>query len=157
MSFEEGQNREEKMEVSGKFGESIQDFRAALNHVAERETAVPMKTANWLAPARKRQRRHHQHMALAWACAAVLCAATTLPFMVHSHPETAQHPAVQVIPTTTATAEAPQSGLLEQVDEDVSESVPSSLAPLADMDNWNSANASNGNSTQPTENTNAAH
>lgn len=156
MSFEEEQNREEKIEAAGELGKSIRDFRAALNHVAERETATPMLTANWLGPARKRLRRHHQHLALAWTCAAVLCAATTLPFMVHSHAG-AVHPVVQTISATTATVEAPQSGLLEQVDEDVSESVPSSLAPLAEMDNWNSANASNENSTQPTENTNAAH
>lgn len=156
MSFEEGQNREEKIEAAGEFGESIRDFRAVLNHVAERETATSMLTANWLAPARKRQRRHHQRLALAWVCAAVLCAATTLPFMVHSHAG-ALHPAVQAISTTTATVEAPQSGLLEQVDEDVSESVPSSLAPLTEMDNWNNTNASNENSSQPTENTNAAH
>ena len=157
MSFEDGQNREEKMEAAGEFGESIRDLRSALNHVVERETAVPMMTANWLAPARKRQRRHHQNVALAWACAAVLCAATTLPFMAHSHPEAVQHPALQAISTTTATVEAPQSGLLEQVDADVSESVPSSLAPLSEMDNWNSSNASGENSTQPTENSNAAH
>lgn len=157
MSFQEEQNREQTMEVAGEFGESIRDFRAALNHVAERETATPMMTANWLAPARLRQRRHHQHVALAWACAAVLCAATTLPFMVHPHPGVAVHPAVQAITTTTATVEAPQSGLLEQVDEDVSESAPSSLAPLTEMDSWNTTNASSENSTQPTENTNAAH
>lgn len=157
MSFNEEKNREENLKAAGELGESIRDFRAALNHLAERETATPM-TANWLAPARRRQRRHHQHLALAWACAALLCAATTLPFMLHSNAP-ASHPATQAISATktvtTAASEAPQTGLLEQVDEDVSESVPSSLAPLAEMDNLNSSNAS---SDEPTmENTNVAH
>lgn len=154
MSFNEEQNREEKMETAGEFGNAIQDFRAALNHLAERETAAPV-AANWLTPARRRQRRHHQHMALAWVCAAVLCAATTLPFMIHSHAP-ATHPAVQAMSTAPAVAIS-QTGLLEQVDEDVSESVPSSLAPLAEMDNWNSSNAASDDSTQATENANAAH
>lgn len=152
MSFNEEQNREEKMEAAGEFGSAIQDFRAALNHLAERETEATV-AANWLTPARRRQRRHHQHMALAWACAAVLCAATTLPFVIHSHAP-ATRPAAQAM-STAPVAAISQTGLLEQVDEDVSESVPSSLAPLTEMDNWNSSNASSDEST--TENTNVAH
>lgn len=141
--------QEQNTEPTGEFAASIRNFRSAVTHVAGRETAAPMLTANWLAPARRRQHRHHQHLVLGWVCAAVLCAATTLPLMLHQRGPEAR-PAAQ---TTTATAgmdAAPQSGLLEQVDEDVSESVPSSLAPLAEMDNMDSTNTASDSSSDQT-------
>lgn len=149
MSFDQEKNAEPK----GEFASSIRDFRAAVTHVAERETAAPM-SINWLMPARRRQQRHHQRVALGWACAAVLCAATTLPLMLHSHAPSAR-PAAQTMATATQ-RDAPQTGLLEQVDEDVTESVPSSLAPLAEMDNLDAADAPDG-TTPSTENMDAAH
>lgn len=155
MSFDEEQSKDKNLEPTGEFGRGIGDFRSVLTHLSAKHSEERGATVSWLAPARRRQRRHHQHLVLGWACAAVLCAATTLPLMLHSHGAVAR-PAVQ----TTATAissEAPQTGLLEQVDEDVSESVPSSLAPLTEIDNWNSASASSDDSSLTTENTNAAH
>jgi hypothetical protein len=140
------------LEPSGEFAASIRDFRSAVTHVAERETAHPVTTA-WLDPARKRRRAAHQRIALGWACAALLCFAT-LPFFSHSRPVAMVHP---VAPATTAAASTESdTALLEQIDTDVSESVPSSLAPLAGPDSWNTAstNTSSDSSLQQTESTN---
>jgi hypothetical protein len=140
------------MEPSGEFAASIRDFRSAVTHVAERETAHPV-TAAWLDPARKRVRAAHQRIALAWACAVLLCFAT-IPFSGHW-----RHVAViqTVAPArTTAPSIESDTALLEQVDTDVSESVPSSLAPLAGPDSWNttSTNNSSDSSLSQTESTN---
>ena len=131
------------LEPSGEFAASIRDFRSAVTHVAERETSRPLN-ASWLAPARKRRRNAQQRMALAWtACAALLCFAT-LPFFSHSRPSPA-HPAAPTLAAAAATSVSanPESdtALLEQVDTDISESVPPSLAPLADLDSLNPASS----------------
>jgi hypothetical protein len=123
------------LEPTGEFAASIRDFRSAVTHVAERETSRPV-SANWLAPARKRH-RSAQAMALAWGCAALLCLAT-LPFSLHSHPASI-HPAAPAV--ASAPAADSDTALLEQVDMDVSESVPPSLAPLADLDSLDTASS----------------
>lgn len=156
MSLNRDREQEQNPEPTGKFGEMLRDFRAAVTYVALRETAAPMRDSNWLAAARHRRRRHQQRVVLGWACAVLLCAAT-LPLATHSH-----GPATLPVEHTTATAvvdSTPESGLLEQVDADVSESVPSSLAPLAEMDTLNPANSTSDSSpdgtTLSTENKNA--
>ena len=131
------------LEPSGEFAASIRDFRSAVTHVAERETSRPLN-ASWLAPARKRRRNAQQRMALAWtACAALLCFAT-LPFFSHSRPSPIP-PAAPAVTAAGAPAVAPNpesdTALLEQVDTDISESVPPSLAPLADLDSLNTASS----------------
>lgn len=147
------------IEPSGELAASIRDFRSAVTHVADRETARPV-AAEWLAPARKRRRSHQQRVVLAWACAALLCFATLPWSSSHSH-RTVVHPAISAASVSVAPAAESDSALLEQVDADVSESVPSSLAPLAELDSWNaaSANVSSGSSRtlKSTERTNVAH
>lgn len=125
------------IEPSGEFAASVRDFRSAVTHIAERETARPV-SADWLSAARKRRRNHQQRMALSWACAALLFV-VTLPWLGHSRHIPSAHPVAQ----TASPAIAPESdsALLEQVDADVSESVPSSLAPLAELDNLNTTSA----------------
>jgi hypothetical protein len=122
------------LEPSGELAASIRDFRSAVTHVADRETARPVPE-NWLVPARKRRRGRQQRVALAWVCAALLCL-IALPWPTHSRPAPAQ-PAMQ----TAAAAPAPESdtALLQQVDANISDSVPPSLAPLAELDSWNTA------------------
>jgi hypothetical protein len=143
----------ETLEPSGSLGASIRDFRSAVTHVAERETAQPA-AANWLAPAQKRHRATQQRMALGWACAVLLVFAT-LPLSLHPR-HAVVTPVAKVIVTP---APVEDTALLDQVDTNLSESVPSSLAPLAELDSWNSASAktsgdsSNGTSTK-TEKTN---
>lgn len=125
-------NKQESIEPSGEFAASIRDFRSAVTHVAEREAGRPI-AANWLEPARKRHRTAQHRMALSWACAALLCLAT-LPITIHSRHDAVAH---NVTPAAIAPAASPDSdtALLEQVDTDVSESVPPSLAPLTELDN----------------------
>lgn len=131
--------KQKNLEPSGEFAASIRDFRSAVTYVAERETSRPLN-ASWLAPARKRRRNAQQRMALAWAaCAALLCFAT-LPFFSHSRPSPA-HPAAPAVVAVAAPASESDTALLEQVDTDISESVPPSLAPLADLDSLDTASS----------------
>ena len=127
-------NNEQNLNLEGAFAESIRDFRSAVSHIAERETARPV-AADWLTPARRRHRRAQVKtgvgIGLGWACAALLCL-STLPISLHSHP-------VPVHPVTQAAAAVPpaesDTALLDQVDSNLSSSVPSSLAPLAEAGN----------------------
>ena len=155
-------------EPTGEFAAAIRDFRAALTHVAERETARPL-AADWLAPARKRRRTHQHRLILAWGCAAALCA-VALPFapLPFGHqPEPAVVTRAAIEPAGTAALgpkAATERTLLEQVDEQVSEPVPSSLAPLAEMNNWGRASTNTssdsslgGMALALSEGTNASH
>lgn len=149
---------ENEREPSGEFAAAIRNFRSAVEHVAARETARPVPS-DWLVPARQRRSRAQHTMILAWVCAALLCLAM-LPFSINSRHAVEQQVAGPVV---TLTPES-DTALLEQVDTNVSESVPSSLAPLTELDNWNAAstntssNASaNGTSLKTMEKTNAAH
>jgi hypothetical protein len=124
------------LEPSGEFAASIDNFRSAVTHVAERETAKPV-SADWLAPARKRHRSAQLRMgfgiAMGWACAAALCVAT-LPLVTHSHPVVLTQPVAQSAAEPASTSD---TALLDQVDTNISEEVPSSLAPLAELDSLN--------------------
>lgn len=136
-------DQNQNTEPTGDFAAAIRDFRAAVTHVAERETARPM-AVDWLAPARKRRRARQHRLVLAWACAAALCFATVPLFMMPISVHVGSAP-IHVAGRTPAPAPPqsgePDPGLLEQVDEQVSESVPSSLAPLQEMENMNMASA----------------
>jgi hypothetical protein len=152
-------NQHNSIEPSGELAASISDFRSAVTHVADRETARPVPV-DWLTPARKRRRTHQQRTALAWACAALLCLATLPWSSSHSH-LTATRPAILTAAVLVAPAAESDSALLEQVDADVSEAVPSSLAPLAG-DSWGTTSTSSGTSAPGTtlksrERTNVAH
>jgi hypothetical protein len=151
---------EKSLEPSGELAVAIHDFHSAVTHVADRETTHQVP-ADWLAPARKRRRRAQQSMVLAWACAVLFCLAM-LPLSMDSHHAAVQH----VAQTSAATVPAPESdsALLEQVDTNVSESVPSPLAPLAELQTWSSASANtssdssaNGASPAHMEKTNVTH
>ena len=152
----------EALEPSGKFAESISDFRSAVTHVAGRETAQPV-SADWLAPARHRHRKAQLKVgvgiAMGWACAAVLCFAT-LPLFTHPHHTAAAH--VVTVSPAAANTES-DSALLEQVDTNISESVPSSLEPLNELESWSSTSTNtsgdspNGTPLNQTEKTNVSH
>ncbi len=153
----------EALEPSGEFASSIGDFRSAVTHVAGRETAQPV-SVDWLVPARHRHRRAQLRVglgiAVGWACAALLCVAT-LPLFTHPHHAAVAH-VVTVSPAAAVTVES-DSALLEQVDTNISESVPTPLEPLAELESWNSTSTNtsgdsvNGTSLNQTEKTNVAH
>lgn len=136
---------EHDLEPAGEFASGIRDFRAAVTHVAERETTRPL-AIDWLAPARKRRRSHQHRLVLGWACAAALCFAT-VPFAIMpltTHSNSAPAHMAQQAPAPLVQTNEPESGggLMEQVDADVSESVPSSLAPLAELGSTDTASTS---------------
>jgi hypothetical protein len=125
------------LEPAGELAASISLFRAGMHSIAERETARPV-AADWLVPARTRRRRAQRRLVLAWTCAAALSLAI-LPRSFHTqvspHPQVAaQHPSA----APSDNADTSDTALLEQVDNAISEPVPSSLAPLNEMDSWNS-------------------
>lgn len=128
------------LEPSGQFGEDLRNFRAAVHRAAERQTseAVPL---GWLNAARLRQRTGHRRLIFAWAlvgtCTALLCVGT-LP-LLHRVTPAAAPPTAQI----QTHAPADDTALLEQVDTAVSEPVPSSLAPLAELDDWTSTASTN--------------
>jgi len=123
------------LEPTGDFASALSDFRSAVNHVAERETSKPVPSS-WLVPARQRHRSTQRRLILAWTCAALLCIGA-VPLLHQTKPV--------VAPPVVAHQDNPgdDTALLEQVDSAVSESVPSSLAPLADLDSWNSKASTN--------------
>jgi hypothetical protein len=144
-------NQHHEIEAAGEFASGLEEeiklFRSAMHHIAEREMDRTAES-NWLVPARQRQRIAQRRMALAWTCAAALCLAV-LPISM-------QKAAIQQ-PHTTANVAAPagqanaaDTALLDQVDTAIAEPVPSSLAPLTEMDNWNT-DTSTGTSLQSTE------
>ncbi|HTV04135.1 MAG TPA: hypothetical protein VME86_02120 [Acidobacteriaceae bacterium] len=140
------QFEQNSLEPAGELASTIRDFRSAMTHVADRETARPV-SADWLAPARRRRRRARQTMMLSWACAALLCLAT-LPISLSPHRVVPQ-PAVAAATTAAAPAPESDSALLEQVDTNVSETVPSPLEPLAELETWNSDSTSTSASNTP--------
>jgi predicted anti-sigma-YlaC factor YlaD len=141
-----------QLEPTGALQASIRDFRSAVHHIAQLETSQPVP-ANWLAPAQGRRRTAQRRLMLAWTCSALLCAGI-VPLSTHLHQtQQAQQQAQQQAATQSYAAD---TALLEQVDSAVSESVPSSLAPLTALDSWSSSTSTNESSTNPMEKTNAA-
>lgn len=136
----------EALEPAEETAESIALFRGAMHSIAERETARPVNI-DWLQPARRRRRQAQGRMIMAWACAAGLCFAV-VPRIAQNHsPEPPVHVAAQpdTTPATPAAAkdQTEDTAFLEQVDNAISEPVPSSLAPLEELDSWNSTTSTN--------------
>lgn len=123
------------LEPSGEFAESIRSFRSAIHHMGD-HAAAQDATSAWLAPARKRQKSAHRRMVLAWAAALGLLFGGALPLTLHLSHETPTHR--NEVAKDQLKDNSSDTALLEQVDSAVSESVPDSLAPLAELDNWSS-------------------
>ena len=130
------------LEPAGQFGTDLGNLRSAVHRAADRQTTEPVPFG-WLNAAKRRRHAAQRLMVLAWTCAALLCIGA-LPFLHHAKP------AVPRLSDTVArqvVTETDDTALLEQVDTAVSESVPSSLAPLDALDNLNSPSPT---STEPT-------
>jgi hypothetical protein len=141
------------LEPHGEVANSIALFRTAVHFIAERETARPL-TAEWLAPARRRHRAAQRRMVLAWACAVVLCFAV-VPLSLHAPHATKSAQFVHA-PSVQPSTEESDTALLEQVDTEIAEPVPSSLAPLTELDSWNSSTSNTESSLHTTEKKNVA-
>jgi hypothetical protein len=143
------------LEPSGQFAADLRNLRSAVHRAAERSGSRPLSSA-WLISAKRRQRATQRRVMLVWGlvgtCAALLCLGT-LPLLHRAAPVVEQPVAHQV----QTQSPADDTALLEQVDSAVSESVPSSLAPLATLDEWNSTTSTNAAPTLNTpENKNVA-
>lgn len=135
------------LEPGSEVADSIQLFRTAMNSIAERETARPVAT-DWLIPARRRQRVAQRRMILAWSCAAALCVAA-VPLSTHA-PHATGNKVVAQAPQPAPT-DTQDTALLEQVDNEIASPVPSSLAPLTELDSWNSTSSTTESSINSTE------
>ena len=129
---------------SGQFGNDLRNFRDAVHRAAERQTSQPVGFG-WLNAAKRRRRAAQSRLVLTWTFTAALLVAGALPLLRHSR---------AIAPVTVRQSSVDDTALLEQVDTAVSESVPSSLAPLqalddGTLDNWDATRSAK---TQPTLN-----
>jgi hypothetical protein len=131
---------------------TITDLRSLLQYLASRQ-AAPSAIAAWLDPARRRARSRQRRRVAAFAFT-VLAAVALLPLSLqHRGPQLQNQAGIQSS-AHTATPSGIQSAasqpavvspassdnaLLDQVDTEVSESVPSALAPLAELQNISSS------------------
>lgn len=127
------------LEPSGQFAADLCNLRSAVHCAAERAISQPLPST-WMIAAKRRQRSAQRRVMMAWSlggiCVALLCLGT-LPLL---------HRAAPVVEPKVVHLQSQQTddtALLEQVDSAVSESVPSSLAPLATLDEWNSTTSTN--------------
>jgi hypothetical protein len=129
------------LEPSGQFAADLRNLRSAVHRAAERAGSRPLSSA-WLISAKRRQQAAQRRVMLVWGlvgtCAALLCLGT-LPLLHRAAPAAAPKVAHQV----QSQPPGDDTALREQVDSAVSESVPSSLAPLATLDEWNSTISTN--------------
>ena len=128
------------LEPAGQFAADLRNLRSAVHRAADRQTAQPVPFG-WLKAAKRRHRTAQRRVMLAWSlattCAALLCIGA-LPLLHHAAPPVAERQVVHVQPVVID-----DTALLEQVDTAVSESVPTSLAPLATLDDWSSTTSTN--------------
>ena len=110
---------------------SISHFRTAVHHAAGQQ-ASPLPIARQLERAAQRKRSAQRRIMLEWAVAMALCIAALVPATSYYHTHEARQQAqrqAQLLKQREADA-----ALLDQVASELSESVPDSLRPLADMD-----------------------
>jgi hypothetical protein len=107
---------------------SISQFRAAVHHVAARSSEARM---DW-GLEQVRRRTAQRRIMLEWAVAAVLCVVALVPavgfFRDHAEKVQAERQ-TQILKQGEA-----DTALLDQVSSELSEAVPDSMRPLAEMD-----------------------
>lgn len=141
-------------EMSPQLAESIRLLRTSMTLYAERRPQQAV-TPEWLAPARQRERTAHRRTAFGWSLAGSLAAGALCFAMLPLGHHAAPQPAAQMHATAGDVASPPptEAKLLEQVDDAIDQPVPSPLAPLTELDSWNSTTSQDQNSTARTENT----
>jgi hypothetical protein len=118
-----------KRDLEG-FAHAIGHFRAAMHQIAEKRTEAP---AQWnLVKASAKVHSKQRRVVLEWAAAMALCVAVLVPavgsYRNHVAAVKAEQQA-QLLKQHEADA-----ALLDQVSSEISEAVPDSLQPLADLD-----------------------
>jgi uncharacterized protein (DUF2252 family) len=109
---------------------SISQFRAAVHHIAARSAESAM---DWgFEQARARSRSAQRRVMLEWAVAAALCVAALVPAVGFYHQHAAQVRAEQQ--AQMLKQREADTALLDQVSSELSEAVPDSMQPLAEVD-----------------------
>lgn len=110
---------------------SISQFRAAVRHIAEQQTE-PASVAWQLDQARQRRHSTQRRSMRQWALAMALCVTMLVPAVGYYREHTA-HLQAQRQEQLLKQREA-DTALLDQVTSELSEAVPDSMQPLAEMD-----------------------
>jgi hypothetical protein len=118
-----------KRELEG-LANAISQFRSAVHHVAAREDVRPM--AWQMEQARLRKRSKQRRVMLEWAVAAALCVAALMPAVGFYRNHAAELEAKQQ--AQTLKQREADTALLDEVSNELSETVPDSMRPLAEMD-----------------------
>jgi hypothetical protein len=114
--------------------EALSLYRSAMRHVAEKQAVRPV------APATQRSSGLRMRLVLVPALGAALAAAVIGPAYMHLHHASAAPgngaPAAQVqtAGNTTTVAKVDDAQLMNQIDSDLTESVPDALQPLTGWD-----------------------
>lgn len=120
-----------KRELEG-LANSISQFREMV-HVAADRQASQLPVSAQLEKAAQRHQTKQRRVMLEWAVAMVLCITAVIPVTSYYRTQAA-HEKAQRQAQLMQQREA-DTALLEQVTSELSESVPDSLQPLADMEN----------------------
>lgn len=115
---------------------SISQFRAAVRHIAERQGEQTQQVAWQLDQARQRRKSVQKRIMLEWAVATttaiVLCLTMLVPTVGYYRNHATQLRAQQQ--EQLLKQREADTALLDQVTSELSEAVPDSMQPLAEMD-----------------------
>ena len=115
---------------------SISQFRAAVRHIAERQGEQTQQVAWQLDQARQRRKSAQKRIMLEWAVATttaiVLCLTMLVPTVGYYRNHATQLRARQQ--EQLLKQREADTALLDQVTSELSEAVPDSMQPLAEMD-----------------------
>jgi hypothetical protein len=109
---------------------SVSHFREAIHHIAESQ-GEPLPISQQLEKARQRQQSSQRRVILEWAAAMAVCVALLLPGIGYFQHRAAHLREQQRLALEQREADA---ALLDQVANEVSEGVPDSMRPLAELD-----------------------
>lgn len=110
---------------------AIGNFRAAVHHIADQETSTRITTQQ-LEQASKQKRSAQRRVMLEWATAMVLCVTMLVPALGYLRDRNVRMQAQQH--EQLMKQRQADEALLEQVSHEVSEAVPDSMQPLAELD-----------------------
>lgn len=112
---------------------SISHFREAICHIAGQQ-AQPLSVSQQLERAERRRQSARRRIMIEWAAALALCVALVLPGVGYYRDHASQMRRQQQRQAQLLKQREADAALLDQVASEVSEEVPDSMRPLAEMD-----------------------
>ena len=110
---------------------SISQFRDAVRHIADQQAQPVPSVSQWEQQAQRRKQSTQRRVMLEWAVAMAVCVALLLPGIGYYRSYNARLEQEQAQMLKQQEADAL---LLDQVTSELSEAVPDSMRPLAEMD-----------------------